>query len=165
MMKEMIRLDEGKKDFTIDELEEMLEAKRKELGKGIKQTAEQVLPPGKAPSGFVWVYNRGPKDFEWQHDTVVYKIEGHSFGLFPYAIAEHGRRRSLLTVDPITNVSTHQLALPEDSATYGRPVDSVARPYGDVIDRTSDMTKDKIVRIDVAGGEGIVSSSIGSELK
>jgi len=156
------------KSFTIDQLEEMLEAKRKELGKGIKITDENVLPPGKAPVGFIWVYNRGPEEFEWQFNSVSYTLDGHSFGLFPQTVAEHGRRRSLLTVDPMTNHSTHQLALPDDGKTYGRPLKSVKRV--EVIDRSTSNDpaqlgtgeKTRVAVLSVEGAEEAMQRRVGS---
>lgn len=122
-------------DFTIEQLEEMIEAKRREFGKGVKAIGEVVAPPGKAPTGFIWVYNRGPDRFDWQFNSISYSLDGHSFGLFTNVVAEHGKRRSLLSVDMITNHSTHQLALPEDVAEYGRPMKKSRR--FEVIDRST----------------------------
>jgi hypothetical protein len=117
--------------LSIDELEALLDAKRRELGKGV-QAEGMLKPPGKAPTGYIWLYNRGPDEFEWQHNSIVYKIDGHSFGLFPAEVAVHGKTRSLLTVDTLTNVAAHQLALPTDK-TYGRPLTRISRI--EVIDR------------------------------
>lgn len=157
-----------KKDFSIDELEAMLDAKRKELGKGVKVVGELVSPPGKAPAGFIWVYNRGPEEFEWQFNSISYTLDGHSFGLFPQSVAEHGRRRSLLTVDPMTNHSTHQLALPDDGATYGRPLKSVKRV--EVIDRTTSNDpaqlgtgeKTRVAVLNVEGAEESMQRRVGA---
>lgn len=122
-------------DFTIEQLEAMIEAKRVEFGKGIKAVGEVVAPPGKAPTGFIWVYNRGPERFDWQFNSVSYTLDGHSFGLFTHQVGEHGKRRSLLSIDIMTNHSTHQLALPEDLNEYGRPMSKSRRV--EVIDRST----------------------------
>jgi hypothetical protein len=142
--------------LTIDELEALLDAKRKELGQGIRQEGGMVAPPGKAPAGFIWLYNRGPLEFEWQHNSVVYKLDGHSFGLFPRRVAEHGKTRSLLTVDTLSNTATHQLALPEDK-TYGKPLKRIERV--EVIDRRANanpaqLMTDQKTRVAVLTVEG-----------
>lgn len=155
-------------DFTIDQLEEMIEAKRKEFGKGVKAVGEIVAPPGKAPTGFIWVYNRGPQKFEWQHNSICYELDGHSFGLFTAIVGEHGRRRSLLSIDIMTNHSTHQLALPDDLSTYGRPLRKINRV--EVIDRsTSDDPaqlgtgeKTRVAVLNVEGNEESSTQRVGS---
>jgi hypothetical protein len=157
-----------KTDFTIDELEAMIEAKRKEFGKGVKAIGEVVSPPGKAPTGFIWVYNRGPDKFDWQFNSVSYSLDGHSFGLFTQIVGEHGKRRSLMSVDILTNHSTHQLALPEDIGEYGRPMKRSNRV--EVIDRRNSDNpaqlgtgeKTHIAVLNVEGNEESLTQRVGT---
>lgn len=126
---------------------------------GVKQVPDtRMTAPPEAPVGFVWVFNRGPEEFEWQHDSRHYKIAGHSFGLFPQMVAEHGKRRSLIALDTVTNSAVHQLVLPEDVRVYGVRLGSTKRV--ELIDRrTSDnpigVTTDVPTRVAVVRVDGV----------
>lgn len=112
--------------FTVEELRFMLEQKLLEQAKTAEETGERVKPPAKAPSGMLWVFNRGPQKFEWQYDGTVYEVEGHDMACYPERIARHGRKRSLVSLDPFSNKAVFRLAV-EDEEKFGVPLRVVNR--------------------------------------
>lgn len=100
-------------DLTVEQLQFLLEQKR--FAEAEKAAAAQafVKPPTKAPNGMLWVFNRGPEQFEWQYDGDLYQIEGHSMEVFLEKAARHGRKRSILSLDPLNNKAVFKLALYE----------------------------------------------------
>lgn len=113
-------------DSEIADLRALLERKLIEKANKAEESKEAVKAPTKAPAGMLWVFNRAPVQFEWQYDAVAYQIEGHDMALFPERIARHGRKRSILSLDPFTNKAVYKLAL-EGEAKFGVPLKVVNR--------------------------------------
>ena len=127
--KEIVRpLSELTESELLAEIERRRELKEEKV--------EQVVTPplGSAPPGFIWVYNRISSPFSWQKDSVTYIIAAHSFGIFPDDTAQHGRKRSILLLDPILQKAVYALAL-EGDAMYAKPLKM--RKRLELLDRTT----------------------------
>ena len=122
-------------DLTLEQLQYLLEQKRSAIAKQAEAEHAPVKPPQRAPAGMVWTFNRGPQRFIWQYDALVYEIEGHDMMLFPERVGRHGRKRSLISLDPILNTAVFQVVLEEDKK-FGVPLRIVNRL--ELIDRTTD---------------------------
>ena len=153
-----IKLD----DLTIEQLQYLLEQKRFAEADKAAAANTNVKPPAKAPQGMMWVFNRGPQMFEWQYDGIVYQVEGHAMEVFQERVARHGRKRSLLSLDPLNNKAVFQLALYETAGDrnkdikFGVPLKAVTRH--ELMDRTSassllatgapTATKPRLIQVD-----------------
>jgi len=120
-------------DMSVSELRMLLEKKLLEEAEQAVEAKTLVRPPTKAPAGMVWVFNRAPQKFEWQYDAISYEIDGHDFMLFPERIGRHGRKRSILSLDPFSNKAVYKLAL-EGEPKFGVPLKIVNRI--ELMDRT-----------------------------
>ncbi len=119
-------------ELTESELLEEIERRRETKEEKVEQV---VTPPlGSAPPGFIWVYNRISSPFSWQKDSVTYIIAAHSFGIFPDETAQHGRKRSILLLDPVLQKAVYALAL-EGDPMYARPLKM--RKRLELLDRTT----------------------------
>ena len=115
-------------DLSIEELQRLLEEKRAQIAKDSKDEGKKVAPPTKAPAGMLWVFNRTPEQFIWQYDSLVDEIEGHDMMLFPERVARHGRKRSLVSLDPIANTAVFQLVLEDCACSCLKEAESIHGP-------------------------------------
>ena len=122
-------------DLSIEELQTLLEQKRLDIAKQTALNFKPVRPPSKAPHGMLWVFNRTAEEFAWQYDSLVYTMAGHEMTLLPERIAMHGRKRSLVSLDPVANTAVYKLAVEMD-AKFGHPLRVVNRL--ELIDRSTD---------------------------
>ena len=122
-------------DLTIEELQTLLEQKRLEAAQKAAAEAKPVKAPTKAPHGMLWVFNRTSEEFTWQYDSLTYTVAGHEMTLLPERIATHGRKRSLVSLDPIANTAVYKLVTEKD-AKFGHPLKVVSRL--ELIDRSTD---------------------------
>ena len=122
-------------DLSLEQLQYLLEQKRTAIAQQAEAEHAPVKPPQRAPAGMLWIFNRGPHRFIWQYDAIVYEIEGHDMMLFPERVGRHGRKRSLISLDPILNTAVFQVVL-EDDKKFGVPLRIVNRL--ELIDRTTD---------------------------
>lgn len=100
-------------ELTLEQLRFLVEQKLLEEANRAAEQKKFVKPPSKAVSGMVWVFNRGPETFVWQYDGTIYEIEGHEMLQLPVRVARHGKKRSLLSLDPLLNKAVFKLALYE----------------------------------------------------
>jgi hypothetical protein len=119
--------------MTTEQLRYLLEQKLLAEAKEAEANKTVVAPPAKAPKNMKWVFNRAPTPFEWQFDGVVYEIAGHDMGCFTDRVAAHGKKRSILSLDPVSNTATYKLAL-EGDPKFGHPLKVVNRT--ELIDRS-----------------------------
>jgi hypothetical protein len=118
---------------TTEQLRYLLEQKLLAEAKEAEANKTVVTPPAKAPKNMTWVFNRAPTPFEWQFDGVVYEIGGHDMGCFTDRVAAHGKKRSILSLDPVSNTAAYKLAL-EGDPKFGHPLKVVSRT--ELIDRS-----------------------------
>jgi hypothetical protein len=100
-------------ELSVAQLRFLLEQKLLAEAAANEESKTFSKPPYPAPQGMLWVFNRGPKPFEWQYDGICYEVDGHSAMPFMERVARHGRKRSLLSLDPIMNTAVFQLSLYE----------------------------------------------------
>ena len=131
--------------MSVDDLRAEIE--RREAAEAVTVNQQPTPPTGSAPQGFKWVYNRLKTPFEWQYNSITYRVEGFSFGLFPDIVANHGRRHSILLLDPIMQTAVYQLAL-DDEKAYGKPLKMKRRL--ELLDRT---TQDSLTPFGPKAGE------------
>lgn len=98
-------------ELSVEQLRYLLEQKLLAEAQANEEKKTFTKPPSRAPGGMLWVFNRSPKKFEWQYNGLVYEIEGHSMQLFMEKSARHGKKRSLLSLDPLKNTAVFSLAL------------------------------------------------------
>lgn len=120
-------------ELTIMQLRLLLEQKL--LAEAKKTSGDRLAPPSKAPGGLAWLFNRGSAPFIWQYDALVYELDGHDMQLFPERVARHGKKRSLVSLDPVANTALFQCVL-ESDPKFGIPLKIVNRT--ELIDRTTD---------------------------
>lgn len=101
------------KELTLEQLRFLLEQKLLEEANKAAEQKKTVKPPAKATPGFMWVFNRGSEPFEWQYNGDIYRLEGYEMGQFQARCARHGKKRSLLSLDPLANKAVFRLALYE----------------------------------------------------
>ena len=122
-------------DLSIEELQNLLEQKRAENAQKAAAEAKPVKAPSKAPHGMLWVFNRTTEEFTFQYDSLTYSVAGHEMTLLPERIATHGRKRSLVSLDPVANTAVYKLVTEKD-AKFGHPLKVVNRM--ELIDRSTD---------------------------
>jgi hypothetical protein len=99
----------------------------------------------------VTLVNRTNKDFKFQFDGVGYIVPAEDELDVTEEVANHGRKKSIMSYDLETGKAQYQIGIKgvNDISNIGRGKEST----DELINRESDITPGKAVKINVRGGQ------------